>query len=318
MKLLRHYADLPDELRHGVVVLGNLDGVHRGHQQVIGGALADAAALGAPVVVITFEPHPRRFFAPDQPPFRLTPLRSKAVQLAALGVETMIVLAFDTEMSRMPAESFVEEVLVNGVAAKQVTVGYDFRFGHRRRGDVALLQGMAEVGGFAVKVIDPVASADGEVYSSTRIREFLAAGKPGHAAALLGRPFEIEGRVEKGDQRGRSLGFPTANLDLDEYQRPAYGVYAVRAGLGDGEAPEWFDGVANLGVRPTVDGSRLLLETHLFDFDRDIYGQLLRIGLIEFIRPERRFDGLDALRAQIADDSAAARRILRTRAAGAS
>jgi len=181
-----------------------------------------------------------------------------------------------------------------------------------------MLQAMLpQANGCAVHVVEPVASADGEVYSSTRIREYLATGQPGLAAALLGRPFEIEGRVEKGDQRGRTIGFPTANLTLGSYLRPAFGVYAVRAGIGDGSTPEWIDGVANLGVRPTVDGSKLLLETHLFNTDRDLYGQHLRVALIEFIRPERRFDGLDALKAQIAEDGAAARRILRTRAAGA-
>jgi riboflavin kinase/FMN adenylyltransferase len=176
---------------------------------------------------------------------------------------------------------------------------------------------LPRLGGCEVHVVEPVASADGEIYSSTRIRDYLATGRPGLAAALLGRPFEIEGRVQKGDQRGRTIGFPTANLTLGNYLRPAFGVYAVRAGVGDGSIPEWFDGVANLGVRPTVDGSKLLLETHLFDTDRDLYGQHLRVALIEFIRPERRFDGIDALKAQIADDGAAARRILRTRAAGA-
>jgi len=221
-------------------------------------------------------------------------------------------------MSQMAAEDFARTVLLDSLKPRQITIGYDFHFGHQRRGNPALLQRLVGAGGgCAVKVVEPVASADGEVYSSTRIREYLAGGRPGHAAALLGRPFEIEGRVLRGDRRGRTIGFPTANLDLGPYLRPAYGVYAVRAGLGDGDAPEWFDGVANLGVRPTVDGSRLLLETHLFGFDRDIYNQHLRIALIEFIRPERRFPGLEALRAQIAEDCAAARRILRTRAAGA-
>ena len=318
MRILRHYEAVPDNARCGVVVLGNFDGVHRGHQSVIGAAAVDAARLGAPLVVVTFEPHPRRYFRPDDPPFRITPFRSKAVQLAALGVDVLMVLKFDRAMSAMSAEDFVQKVLVGGLAPREVTVGYDFHFGHERRGSPAMLQEMLpRAGGCAVHIVQPVASADGEVYSSTRIREYLTTGRPGLAAALLGRPFEIEGRVEKGDQRGRTIGFPTANLGLGAYLHPAFGVYAVRAGIGDGSAPEWFDAVANLGVRPTVDGRKLLLETHLFNTDRDIYGQHLRVALIEYIRPERRFDGLDALKAQIAEDCAAARRILRTRAAGA-
>ena len=317
MRILRHFENVPDGARGGVALLGNFDGVHRGHQAVIGAAAEDAARLGAPLVVVTFEPHPRRFFRPDDPPFLLTTFRSKVLQLGALGVDVLLVLRFDRAMSEMTAEDFARKVLIGGLAPRQITIGYDFHFGHRRRGNPAMLKQLAEPAGVAVKVIEPVATADGEVYSSTRIREYLAGGKPGHAAALLGRPFEIEGRVERGDRRGRTIGFPTANLSLGSYLRPAYGVYAVRAGLGDGEATEWIDGVANLGVRPTVDGSKLLFEIHLFDFDRDIYGQRLRVALIEYIRPERRFDGLDALRAQIAEDGAAARRILRTRAAGA-
>jgi riboflavin kinase / FMN adenylyltransferase len=318
MRILRHFETVPGDARGGVVVLGNFDGVHRGHQAVIGAAAEDAQRLKAPLVVVTFEPHPRRFFRPDDPPFRLTPFRSKVIQLAALGVDVLLVLTFDHAMSQMPAEDFVNDVLLGSLAPRQITIGYDFHFGHNRGGNPALLQKMLPAdGSCALKVIRPVGSADGEVYSSTRIRDYLAAGKPGHAAALLGRPFEIEGRVERGDQRGRTIGFPTANLSLGEYLRPAFGVYAVRAGLGDGEVPEWFDAVANLGVRPTVDGRKLLLEIHLFGIQRDIYGQHLRVALIEFIRPERRFDGLDALRAQIGDDCAAARRILRTRAAGA-
>lgn len=314
MRILRHYETVPGDARGGVVVLGNFDGVHRGHQAVIGAAAEDAARLGAPLVVVTFEPHPRRFFRPDDPPFRITPFRSKVIQLGALGVDVLLVLRFDRAMSLMPAEDFARNVLFRALAPRQITIGYDFHFGHQRRGNPAMLKALVpDPAGCTVKVVEPVATADGEVYSSTRIREHLAGGKPGHAAALLGRPFEIEGRVVSGDRRGRTIGFPTANLTLGAYLRPAYGVYAVRAGLGD----EWFDGVANLGVRPTVDGRKLLFETHLFGVDRDIYGQHLRVALIEYIRPERRFDGLDALRAQIAEDCAAARRILRTRAAGA-
>jgi len=318
MRILRHYATVPDSARGGVVVLGNFDGVHRGHQSVIGAAAADAARLGVPLVVVTFEPHPRRFFRPEDPPFRITPFRSKAIQIAALGVDLLMVLKFDKKMAEMAAETFIERVIVGGFAPRHVTVGYDFHFGHQRRGSPAMLRDvLPRLNGSTVHVVEPVASADGEVYSSTRIREYLTTGRPGLAAALLGRPFEIEGRVQKGDQRGRTIGFPTANLSLGTYLQPTFGVYAVRAGIGDGSAPEWFDGVANLGVRPTVDGRKLLLETHLFDTARNIYGQHMRVALIEFIRPERRFDGLDALKAQIAEDSAAARRILRTRAAGA-
>jgi riboflavin kinase/FMN adenylyltransferase len=317
MRIFRHFENFPDDARGGAVALGNFDGVHRGHQALIGVAAAAAQSLGAPLVVATFEPHPRSFFAPHDPPFRLTPFRSKAQLLQALGVDVLIVLIFDRSMSHVGAEEFVRNVLVDGLGVRQVTVGDDFRFGHRRGGDVALLARMGKEFGFTVSRVQPVGAADGEVYSSTRVREYLTAGKPAHAAALLGRPFEIEGRVTQGDQRGRTLGFPTANLGLDDYLRPAFGVYAVRAGIGDGDAPEWIDGVANLGVRPTVDGEQLLLETHLFDFGRDIYGEHLRIALIEYIRAERRFDGLDALKAQIAEDCATARRILRTRAAGA-
>jgi riboflavin kinase/FMN adenylyltransferase len=317
MRVLRHFENVPGDARGGVVLLGNFDGVHRGHQAVIGAAAEEAARLGSPLVVVTFEPHPRRFFRPDDPPFLLTSFRSKVIQLAALGVDVLLVLRFDRAVSQMSAEDFANKVLIGGLAPRQITIGYDFHFGNQRRGNPAMLKQLAEPVGIAVKVIEPVATADGEVYSSTRIREYLSGGKPGHAAALLGRPFEIEGRVERGDQRGRTIGFPTANLSLGSYLRPAYGVYAVRAGLGDGEATEWVNGVANLGVRPTVDGQKLLFEIHLFDFDRDIYGQHLRVALIEYIRPERRFAGLDALRAQIAEDAAAARRILRTRAAGA-
>ncbi|MEM9683624.1 MAG: bifunctional riboflavin kinase/FAD synthetase [Pseudomonadota bacterium] len=318
MRVLRHYDSVPDAARGGVAVLGNFDGVHRGHQAVIGGAAEDAARLDAPLVVVTFEPHPRVYFRPEDPPFRLTPFRSKAIQLAALGVDVLVVLTFDRAMAQMSAEDFVRKVLIGGLAPRQVTVGYDFHFGHQRKGDPAMMRRMMEEGGdCTVRIVEPVASADGEVYSSTKIRNYLQSGQPGQAAALLGRPFEIQGRVQPGDKRGRTIGFPTANLTLGSYIRPAHGVYAVRAGLGDGDAPEWIDGVANFGVRPTVDGKKLLLETHLFDFDRDIYGQQMRVGLIEYIRPEKRFDGLEALTAQIAEDSAAARRILRTRAAGA-
>lgn len=318
MQTFRHYENVPESARNGVVVLGNFDGVHRGHQAVIGQGIELAHDADAPVVVLTFEPHPRTFFRPHDPPFRLTPFQNKAHHIEALGVDALVVLTFDETLSLLEAEDFIQHVLVEGLAARHVIVGQDFRFGRLRSGDTALLQARGEKGEYSVIAVDPVASADAEIYSSTHIREQVEAGKPGHAAAMLGRPFEIEGTVETGDQRGRTLGFPTANIDIGDYIRPARGVYAVRAGIDKGEETVWVDGVANFGNRPTIGGDSLLLETHLFDFSGDLYGQTLRVALIEYLRPERKFDGLDALKAQIDEDSATARRILKVRAAGAS
>ena len=230
MQIIRHYEDVPSEFRGGVVVLGNFDGVHRGHQAVIGRASQAARAAGVSLVLITFEPHPRRFFRPEDPPFSLTPFCSKAHYLAPLGVDLLVLLHFDERLSQKPAEKFSQEVLCDAFTATQVVVGYDFVFGHGRKGNVELLRKLSAKQGFELVVVEPAASADGGIYSSTRVREYLATGKPGHAAALLGRPFEIEGRVLRGDHRGVKIGFPTANIGLQDYLRPAFGVYAVRAG----------------------------------------------------------------------------------------
>jgi riboflavin kinase/FMN adenylyltransferase len=318
MQILRHHTSVPDALTQGVVVLGNFDGVHRGHQVVIGEAGAIARELGAPLLVLSFEPHPVSVLRPDAEPFRLTPLRVKAHYLEALGLDGLVVLSFDADLASMPAEAFVRSVLVDGLKARHVVVGYDFCFGKGRGGNATLLAEMGRQLGFSATAVSPAKGGDGDIYSSTKIRAYLKEGRPGHAAALLGRPFEIEGRVEPGDQRGRLLGFPTANLSLGEYVRPAYGVYAARAGLADPVGGEsWHDAVANLGVRPTVDGKRELFEVHLIGFSGDIYGRHLRVALIEYLRGEQRFDGLDALKAQIGRDREAAERILRTRKAGA-
>lgn len=318
MLILRDYEDIPAVAKGGVVVLGNFDGVHRGHQAVIGRGALLAQEINVPLVVVTFEPHPRTFFRPHDPQFRLTPFHNKAHHIQALGVDVLLVLNFNDEFSHLTAADFVTKVLVDGLAAKNVVIGYDFRFGFQRQGDADYLRQRAAENGFTVTMIDPIASADADVYSSTHIREQLLAGKPGHAAAMLGRPFEIEGEIQKGDQRGRQLGFPTANIELQDCLRPAFGVYAVRAGLETEKGTVWYDGVANFGNRPTVDGHKVLLEVHLFNFEGNIYGKMLRVALIEFLRPEKKFDGLEALQKQIAEDSAAAARILRVRAAGAS
>jgi riboflavin kinase/FMN adenylyltransferase len=254
--------------------------------------------------VLTFEPHPRSILQPDAPPFRLTPFRVKAQLLRRLGLEIMIDLRFDRAFAAHSAEDFVHQVLVDGLGISHAVVGYDFVFGNRRRGTASLLTEMGRELGFGVTVVEPVQAGEA-IYSSTRIRELLTAGKPRDAAAVLGHFWEIEGRVERGDRLGRTIGFPTANLLLADYLRPAAGVYAVRAGIGRDGA--WHDAVANFGRRPTFGGSDLRLEVHLFDFAGDLYGKHLRVQLVDYLRPEQKFAGLDALKAQIAADGDRAR-----------
>ena len=297
-------------MRGAIVVLGNFDGVHRGHQAVIAAARTIARNAGAPLAVLTFEPHPRAVFQPDAPPFRLTSFRTRARHLEAQGVDTLVVLRFDRQFAQMPAAAFIETVLGRGLGARHVVVGHDFRFGHRRQGTVDLLTARGGTAGFATTAVAPVCDPSAEIYSSTLIRRYLQQGDPARAAALLGHLWEIEGRVIPGDRRGRTLGYPTANLALRDYLRPAYGVYAVRAGIDAGPATQWRDGVASLGVRPTVDGKTLLLEVHLFDYAGDLYGRHLRVAFVDYQRPEIKFDDLAALATQMADDSREARAIL--------
>ena len=310
MRIYRHYQTLPDEARGAAIAIGNFDGVHLGHQAVIGEAGRIARDTGAPWAVLTFEPHPRRVFQPDQPPFRLTPFRAKARALEAMGVDAMIVQRFNRTFSQRPAEDFVRDVLVDGFGARHVVAGYDFVFGHNRGGNCEMLLAMGQELGFGFTAVSAVEAEGGAVYSSTGIRDCLRAGDMRGAAAILGRPFAIEGRVASGDKRGRQIGFPTLNLHLGSVVRPALGGYAVRAGLHDGGGTRWIDGVANVGKRPTFGGEDVILEAHLLDFDGDLYGQLVVVSLIEHIRAEKRFDGVDALRAQIAADTERAREIL--------
>lgn len=310
MRLIRHYQDVPAEARRAVVALGNFDGVHLGHQQVLATTAEIARKLQAPLAVMTFEPHPRSYFRPGQPAFRLTPFRIKMRHLQALGVDFTFNLPFDAALAAHTAEAFVREVLVDGLQVAHVVVGYDFCFGRHRGGNVETLRAFGEQLGFGVTAVGACQDASGAVYSSTLIRDQLLAGEPAAAAVALDRPWEIEGRVEHGDKRGRQLGFPTANVALGDYLEPRFGVYAVKAAVDDGEAPRWIDGVANLGRRPTVGGTRVQLEVHLFDYQGDLYGKHLRVAFLGFIRPEMKFDGLDQLKAQIAADSATARRML--------
>jgi len=296
-----------------VLALGNFDGLHRGHQALIGHAKNLARDAGVPAAVLTFEPHPRAIFMPGGEAFRLTPFRVKKREIAGLGVDVLYVQKFDRAFANKSAESFVDELLVNGIGVSHIVVGHDCTFGNRRRGTPEMLREAGAAHGFGLTVVEPVKNTDAAVYSSTHIREFLKAGKPREAAAQLGRPWEIDGRVRLGDQRGRTLGFPTANILLGEYLRPLLGVYAVRV-TGDGDDDpldgRTIDGVCNIGMRPTVGGHRPRLEVNLFDFGGDLYGRHLRVSLIDFIRPEKKFSGLDELKAQIAADAETARELL--------
>jgi riboflavin kinase/FMN adenylyltransferase len=310
MRLIRHFEDVPAELRGAVIAIGNFDGVHQGHQVVLGRAAEQARQRGSKLGVLTFEPHPRSFFKPDEPPFRLTPFRIKMRHLQDLGVDVAFILTFDHEMSQRSADAFVSEVLVKGLGAAHIVVGSDFCYGNKRGGNATTLKAAGEKHGFGVTAVSPQTDPAGAVYSSTLIRAALARGDPAAAALCLNRPWEIEGRVEHGDQRGRLLGFPTANVALAEFMHPKLGVYAVKAAVDDGSGLQWIGGVANLGMRPTVGGTRVQLEVHLFDYAGDLYGRHLRVALLGFIRPEMKFSGLDQLKAQIAADSDTARRML--------
>jgi riboflavin kinase/FMN adenylyltransferase len=307
MRILRHYRNPPAEAKGAVMALGNFDGVHRGHQALIGTAARIARETGRPLAALVFEPYPREFFRPDSEPFRLTPFRAKARLLQELGVQFLIVLGFDAEMAARPAQDFVIDVLVGALGVSHVVVGEDFRFGKGRGGDVSLLGYMGEMEGFGVTVFGAV-EEHGEKISSSKVRGLLKAGQPGQAAQLLGHFWSVEGHVAHGDKRGRELGYPTANLKLEATLQPAFGVYAVRARLAD--SIETHEGVANFGIRPMFLLPTPLMEVHLFDFSRDLYGELMTVALIAYLREEKAFVDLDALKAQMAADAKEAKRVL--------
>jgi riboflavin kinase / FMN adenylyltransferase len=313
LRVIRHPGSGMTHPRGAVLAMGNFDGLHLGHAALIGMARDRTRAGGAPLALLTFEPHPRSVFMPETEPFRLTPFRVKEREVARLGVDLLFVQHFDHAFAKKSAESFVDEVLLGAVGLSHIVVGHDCTFGNQRRGTPQMLRAAGAEHGFGVTVVEPVHGPDAAAYSSTHIRQLLRAGRPREAAAQLGRFWEIDGRVMVGDRLGRTIGFPTANLGLGEYLRPALGVYAVRV-AGDGPddpfAGRAIDGVANIGLRPTVGGLEPRLEAHLFDTDADLYGRHLRVSLVEFIRPEQKFAGLDALKAQIAADAAQARTIL--------
>jgi riboflavin kinase / FMN adenylyltransferase len=312
--IYRHYRDVPDSFKGAVVAVGNFDGVHRGHQALIAEARRLATERGALLGILAFEPHPQEFFHPNAECFRLTPFRTKARLIAELGADVLYALSFDGEMAGKLAPEFVMDVLVSGLAAGHVIVGPDFRFGKGRTGNVTTLAYMGQMEGFGVEVVEPVIDQARGKISSTVIRDALRAGKPEEAARLLGHHWTIEARVEHGDKRGRELGFPTANMRLDGYMKPAFGIYAVRAILLDADKPSTrYDGVANIGVRPMFETPTPLVEAHLFDFRGDLYGRHLAVELVSYLRPEAKFTSLEVLKAQIAADSEAAKRVLAAR-----
>lgn len=305
MERLSGERPVPEQFRGGVIALGNFDGFHLGHQAVVGRAVARARAEGRPVLVATFDPHPVRFFRPDAAPFRLTTLDQRERLFTAAGADAMLVFSFDGALAAKSAEDFVT-MLARDAGAAAVVTGQDFTFGKGRSGDVGKLAELGAALGMAAETVGPVGLDDAPV-SSSRIREALQAGDCATAARLLTRPFAIEGVVIDGDKLGRTIGYPTANIALGPYLRPRYGIYAVRGRLPDGRV---LDGVANLGIRPTFDPPKELLEPYFFDFNESLYGQMIEVELIHFMRDEMKFDGLEPLIEQIERDCEAAREIL--------
>jgi riboflavin kinase/FMN adenylyltransferase len=304
MDIYHDWRGLGPEARGATVMLGNFDGVHRGHAGVI--QAAHAARPDCRLAVLSFEPHPREFFRPQDPAFRLMLAPERAAALESLGVAILYELRFDLPFSQLSAAQFVAEVLHAGLGAAHLACGADFAFGHRRGGDVGFLAAQAEAYGMGLSIVPPVQDREGPI-TSTRIRRLLQDGYPERAAGLLGRPHVIRGVVTHGDARGRTIGFPTANIPLGQHLEPARGVYAVTARLPDGTVAK---GVANIGLRPTVGGTESRVEAHLFDFAGDLYGAELGVALHGFLRAEQKFESFEALKTQILLDAAAARALL--------
>ena len=312
MKIISGLDAITAEDRGASAVIGNFDGVHRGHQAVL-----DLARRDAPLGVVTFEPHPREVFAPDAPPFRLMRLEARADRLASLGVDRMFVIDFTREFSSLTAEQFCADIVAGQLGLTHAVVGADFRFGAKRAGDGAYLSEAGARLGFDVTIADLVADASEEV-SSTAIRKALTEGRVEDATRMLGHLHRIEGVVEHGEKRGRELGYPTANLSLNGLMPPKFGVYAVEVTVKDGPHAGQYQGVASLGVRPMFGENKPNFETFIFDFEGDLYGARLSVGLVSYQRPELKFDGLDALIAQMDQDQARAREILSEYRSGAS
>ncbi|MGZ9108817.1 MAG: bifunctional riboflavin kinase/FAD synthetase [Micavibrio sp.] len=308
MKIFNTTENLPENARGAVIAIGNFDGVHRGHQALLDEARRIAAAAGKPLGVLTFEPHPRNLFRPDDPPFRLTTPDLKAERLAACGVDYLFALPFDWDFASLSAEQFITQILQAGLQASHIVIGYDFAFGQLRKGTPETLKDS----GIPVTVVEKIADEGDDAFSSSAIRKALRLGDTHHANDLLGWPWEIRGVVQVGDRRGRELGFPTANIRLGDLLHPAYGIYAtwVKIMEDDGSESGWLPSATNIGIRPMFALQLGQVEAHIFDFNRDIYGKTLRVRPVERLRGEAKFDSLNALIRQMDEDCRDARRIL--------
>lgn len=309
MKIVRDYIYVEPALRGASAAIGNFDGVHIGHQAVIDIARRAGEQIGAPLGVMTFEPHPRQYFAPDAPAFRLMSRAARATRLSKLGVERLYELNFNAALASLTPEEFAEKVIVKGLGLKHVVIGADFCFGKGRAGNARDLERFGMDMGFGVTIAELVAGDEGEV-SSTAIRDALTEGNPRAAAHMLGHWHRIDGTVIGGEQRGRELGYPTANISVDGLHLPKQGVYAVLVEVKDGPHKGEYKGAASLGVRPMFGENTPNLETFIFDFSGDLYGWEISVGLVDYLRPELKFDGLDALITQMDADCTQARDIL--------
>lgn len=307
MRILRDLSDAGQVATATAVAIGNFDGFHRGHQAVIQEMLGKARERQLTPTVLTFEPHPRLFFRKSSRPLRIEPFHLKAKRLRSAGVELLVVLRFNASLSEMTAERFVSDILIRQLGVRDLITGENFMFGKNRAGDSAFLRGKAGRGAFDFTAVTPV-NVEGIVASSTQLRESLTRGAMKEAAALLGRPYEIEGRVVHGDGRGKGMGVPTANIRLGAIYEPKRGVYAVRYRMENNQA--WYHGVANFGIRPTFGGTDPVLEIHSLDDTKDLYGERLRVQWLHFIREEKTFSDIETLRQQIADDIIVAKQVL--------
>lgn len=311
MRILRRHLDITREDRGASAAIGNFDGIHRGHQKVIDIARNAGDQIGAPLGVVTFEPHPREVFNPDAPPFRLMNAEAKANRLAKLGVKHLYQLAFTKEMAKLTPHDFAKSVLSDGLGLRHVVVGADFCFGRNRAGTADDLSTFGEEMGFSTSIVPLLGQAQSDrAVSSTAIRQALAEGKPRNAKEMLGHWHRIDGPVLHGEKRGRQLGFPTANMSIDGLHRPKHGVYAVSVDVLSGPNTGTYGGVASLGVRPMFGENRPNLETHLFGFSGDLYGHHLSVALIDWLRPEQKFSDVDALVSQMVADSTDAKQRL--------